>query len=169
MNLLPPKKITHRHIICLLSFCLLFGVIQPVNGQNSLSSTGNQATGASGKVSYTVGQPFVLEMTGSNGSSINGMQQPFSIYTLGIDKGISVVEVTVSPNPVKKILKISLGDNIKGIPEFELYDIQGKLIQKGLINEKTTLLDMEGFTASSFILKIWNKKKLLNSFKIVKN
>ena len=76
-------------IFFLISLCL--------SSQEVITTTGREATGVGGTVSYSIGQVFFTTVTGTNGNIIQGVQQPYEIYiTLDIGKNL---ELSVYPNP----------------------------------------------------------------------
>jgi hypothetical protein len=52
--------------------------------QNTISSAGGNAKGSGGSASFTVGQIFYTKLSGTNGSVVQGIQQP---YEISISKG----------------------------------------------------------------------------------
>lgn len=63
--------------------------------------------------------------------------------------------VKVYPNPAKDIVKVDTDNIIKSI---QLYDIQGRLLQTGIINEISASFDMSNRAAGIYFLKITTDK-----------
>ena len=61
-------------IFFLLGFCIAI-----VQGQQTIPATGGNASGSGGSVSYTVGQILNSSISGSNGTVVQGVQQPYEI------------------------------------------------------------------------------------------
>jgi hypothetical protein len=154
-------------------FCVVFLTLLSCNiaySQKSFGCAGNELTGTTGKISYSVGQPYILEISGTNGSSINGMQQPFSVYTLGIDDNFtSQFQISVYPNPVQKMLVLTIGDEVKGKFEYSLYSIDGTMIDIQPVIDRKAQINMDGLKADMYLLKVLGKGRIIKSIKIVKN
>jgi len=63
--------------------CLCLTIIQ---GQSTIPSTGGNATGSGGSVSYTVGQITYRTFSGTNGSIAEGVQQTYEISVVTANK-----------------------------------------------------------------------------------
>ncbi len=50
--------------------------------QETVPATGGDAIGSGGSSSYTIGQVVYTINTGTNGTAINGVQQPYEISTI---------------------------------------------------------------------------------------
>lgn len=63
--------------------------------------------------------------------------------------------VKVYPNPVKSIVTISADSTLKSI---QLYDIQGRLLQSGTVNDIDTTIDLSSRTAGIYFVKVVTDK-----------
>jgi hypothetical protein len=137
--------------------------------QEVISSAGGHATGTSKQVSWTIGEP-VIE-TGMNGKYIltQGMHQGNLIVTATREiEGLSF-QVSAYPNPVSKYLNLDIGaPQIKGF-SYALFNSEGKLLRQEDINEHVTTIPMDGYTHSSYLLKVMDKGKEIKVFRVVKN
>ena len=95
-----------------------------LSAQESVNSSGGEATGAGGTVSYSVGQVVYTTNTGSNGSVAQGVQQPYEISTSGLTevKGISL-QISTYPNPVLDYLILKIEAYSNENYSFDLYHI----------------------------------------------
>jgi hypothetical protein len=69
------SKIMIRLMLLLLLGCN----IQLLNAQTGIAAGGGNATGSGGSVSYSIGQVFYMMNTGTTGSVLQGVQQPWEI------------------------------------------------------------------------------------------
>jgi hypothetical protein len=134
--------------------------------QNTVSS-GGDASGTGGSASYTVGQIDYQNVSGTNGSINEGVQQPFEFYTIGIDEN-ELLNVLLFPNPTSDFVVISIED-FKNILNYQLFDTKGKLIIEDLIEAKETSINFKNLAKGSYHLRIHNGAKELQSIKIIKN
>lgn len=150
---------------------LIFVFHAGVYAQVAVTSSGGNATGSGGSVSYTMGQIAYSTITGAGGSVAQGVQQPFEISVvtaLPEAKGISLI-CTVYPNPVtdKLILKF---DNEFPLNYFAwLYDSQGRQIEEIKLVANETSIDMSKLVIGSYFLKVIHLDNEVKTFKIIKN
>jgi len=147
--------------------------IAGLQAQESLTSSGGEASGDGGTVSYTVGQVSYSTHTGNSGSVAEGVQQPYEIsVVIGIEElGISLL-ITAYPNPVTDhlILKIADDTSIGKTPWIvSLYDIKGSVIKQLPIVSNETTIEMADLQSAIYFLKVFKEKKEIKSFKIIKN
>ena len=159
------SKFFQFSVILLLFICLGYTT---GFSQSAFVSTYNESSGSNGKVSYTIGQSYTIKGIGSNGETVNGIQQPFSIYTLGVDDASLDIDVTIFPNPTYKELILKTGDSEMGNFSFSLYDMNGVLIKTKQIRNSETLIQMSGLQAATYMLNVMNSGKIVKSFKVIK-
>ena len=140
------------------------------NAQNNVVVSGNQAVGSGGKSSYTVGQIAYSSQTGSNGSLIQGMQQPFEIWVLS-NPELQAIALSVYPNPSKNSLHLISPEQFDTTDVYyNLVDISGKIIkQNNKVESDDELIQMDNLPTGYYILSISKNNKILKSFKILKN
>ncbi len=91
----------------LLSFLLIVCGI-PIYSQQAVSASGGSASGSNGSVSYSVGQVVYSNQSGSNGSSLQGVQQPYEISVeTSIEEARNIsLEFIVFPNPCSDYISV---------------------------------------------------------------
>ena len=154
-----------KTILFFMLFCL-----PKMLAQQTVNTSGGNATGVGGSSSYSIGQITYNEQTGSGGSINQGVQQSFEIFTLsGAEFENIKLEAVVYPNPTvsKVTLKIS-NFNLDDL-NYQLFDIQGRSISMGKISNEETLFNMDAYPSSIYLLKINSNNKELKTFKIIKN
>ena len=150
-----------------------FGLLS-VRAQSTISTAGGNATSSGGTVSYTVGQVAYSTQTSSAGTITQGVQQPFEIFVataLEQAKDISL-QLQVFPNPVNDYLKLSVVPtatiSIQSL-SYQLYDVNGKLVQNNNVESNETNIMMSGFTSGTYLLKVNQGNTSFKTFKIIKN
>jgi hypothetical protein len=139
-----------------------------LHAQESLTATGGEATGTGGTASYSVGQVVYTTNTGTNGSVAQGVQQPYEISTtVGINETSINLEMSVYPNPTKNYLTLKTEDNSN--LSYQLYDLQGKVIENKKVNANSTIITMEALPKASYFLTVTDNKKIVKTFKVIKN
>lgn len=151
--------------IILTGFCACFSLLSLAQ-QNTVSS-GGDATGSGGSVSYSVGQIDYINSTGSNGSVNQGVQQPFEFFKVDLEEA-SFVDVNLYPNPTNEFIILQL-ENFTNDLSFTLYDVNGKLVAEGIVEASETQIDMRSFARGQYHLAIKNTANDIQSIKIIKN
>jgi hypothetical protein len=155
-------------IIIIAAFSFNIVLLQ---GQETIATTGGNFTGSGGSVSYTIGQVAFSTVSGTNGSIVQGVQQPYEIYVLTSVENTEEITLDwiVYPNPTENTIKLSVDS-----PDFDkmfcrLYDIKGRLILDMKVEGEETEISMNNLVPSIYILKVFKNKKELKTFKIIKN
>ena len=155
----------------LLLFCILSLGTMKIKAQNAVTSSGGEATGSGGSVSYSVGQAFYTTNTGTNGSVGQGVQQPYEIsIVIGINeaKGIEL-ECSAYPNPASDFLILKVENNESSTMNLQLYDMNGKLLESKKITGNQANISMSDLPVATYSLKVSDNNIELKSFKIIKN
>lgn len=136
--------------------------------QQSVHSSGGNATGSGGSSSFSVGQTVYTTNSNANGSVAQGVQHAYEIFAVGVSEVLVDFSMLVFPNPTTDGVSISIGNYQNEVLEFQLFDLQGKLLDQGSIDSAETLVDMQNLATSSYMLNVYQNGKIVQSFKIVK-
>ncbi|MDD4149703.1 MAG: T9SS type A sorting domain-containing protein [Bacteroidales bacterium] len=161
-----------KHKRLKFSAVLLLGLgITSLQAQTSINATGGNASGSGGSVSYSVGQVVYTTNTGTNGSVAQGVQQAFEISVVtGLEqaKGINLA-ISAYPNPTTDYLTLSIDEFDISNLSYQLYDMNGKLLQNEKITGNQTSIVMSNLVPATYFVKINQGTKEVKSFKIIKN
>ena len=154
----------------LLSVVLCFGMFG-LQAQQVVTTSGDNASGSGGTVSYTVGQIVYTTNTGTNGSAAQGVQQPFEISAVtGIEEALGIwLEMVVYPNPATDFIKLNIKNYELQNLRYQLYDINARLLQDNKIVSNETSIVMQNIEPSMYLLKVTDRNKVVKTFKIIKN
>lgn len=150
-------------------FLLGYG-LAGIHAQTSINASGGSASGTGGSVSYSIGQVFYKTNTGTNGSKAEGVQQPYEILietSINDTKGIKL-SVSTYPNPTNDYFTLEIKDFELLKLNYQLYDINGKLLQSEKITGNLTNIAMNNLKPATYLLKISQDNKEIKSFKIIK-
>jgi hypothetical protein len=149
---------------------MVFVSAMNMNAQNTTVASGGNALGAGGTVNYSIGQMADKTQTGTTGTITQGVQQPFEIVTLsGTDFTHIRLEAIIYPNPTITNVTLKISESNLENLNYQLFDIQSRLITEGKISNQETIFDMQRYSASTYILKVNSNSKELKTFKIIKN
>jgi hypothetical protein len=160
-----------RKKITLIAILFLSFGLTALQAQEVANTSGGNASGSGGSVSYSVGQTVYTTNAGINGSVAQGVQQPYEISIVtGLEDAAEINHsFSVYPNPTTNFLILNIGNYKTQNLFFNLYDIRGKLLEsKKTENIETTIL-MENYASGIYFLKIIESNKELKTFKIIKN
>ena len=140
-----------------------------IQAQQAIPSSGGNATGSGGTSSYSVGQLAYHTDSGSGGSSSQGVQQSFEIFTLS-NSELKTLTLMASmyPNPSTDYVILALADSKLTGLSYAMYNIQGKVVTKGKVSQKNTQIGMQGLASGTYILKVNQANNELKTFKIIK-
>jgi hypothetical protein len=152
-------------IIFHLGFCVAI-----VQGQQTIPATGGNASGSGGSVSYTVGQILYSTFSGTNGTVVQGVQQPYEISVVTAIRNTEDINLKcfVSPNPTAGITKLVFESPDYENMRFRLYDINGVLLQDKKVESRETEISLENLSSSVYLLKVIKNNLEVKVFKIVK-
>ena len=141
-----------------------------IKAQESLNTTGGNASGTEGSVSYSVGQIACQSHTGTNGSVSKGVQQPYEISTVAVIKKAKGINLSVSayPNPATDYLVLNIeSKKLKGL-SYQLLDFNGKLLQNKNLTGSKTEINISNYAPATYFIRILCKNQPVKEFKIIK-
>ncbi len=158
----------YKYIFLCFAFCSIIGTFQ-VKGQESINTSGGEASGSGGTISYSIGQIVFSSKDAETGSVTEGVQQPFEISTIiGIELSTISLNVSVYPNPTTDFLKLKVETEYEKMI-YQLYDIKGEILQTQAIISKETKIEMSKLTPSIYFVRVIKDNKEIKTFKVIKN
>jgi hypothetical protein len=139
--------------------------------QQSTNTSGGNASGTGGTVSYSVGQINYTTNTGTSGSACQGVQHPFEIFAITNVNDAKVLNINLSafPNPTFDNLTLKIESaNTKSL-NYLLLDINGKLLASQKLDGAETKIALNNYAAATYFIKITENNNTLKTFKIIKN
>ncbi len=154
----------------LVVFFLLVLGLTGLQAQESLNASGGDVSESGGSLAYSVGQLVYHSNTATDASVVEGVQQPYEIsLVIGLQENPGIkLSVSAYPNPVSDYLILSVDKLESSSLNYQLYDMQGKLLQNEKIISKQTSILMSSLEPSTYYLRVIQENKAVNTFKIVK-
>ncbi len=139
-------------------------------GQMTISSTGGNASGSGGSVSFTAGQVTYNTYSGTTGSVAQGVQQPYEISVVTAVENTESITLgyKVYPNPTSGVLILTAKLSDTGNSRFRLYDLNGILLQDMLIESDLTEIDVQFLSPGIYFLSVIQDNQEVKVFKIIK-
>ncbi|MDD4395141.1 MAG: T9SS type A sorting domain-containing protein, partial [Bacteroidales bacterium] len=79
------------------------------------------------------------------------------------------ITLSVYPNPTTSTLTVELSDNETSRPiEYLLFDIYGKEIMKGMMNDGQNTINISNLSNGIYLLKVVSDRSLIGTGKIIK-
>lgn len=167
----------------LLAIAMLFfsikGICQStppssVSTMSTFIASGTDASGASGSVTYSIGQVFYTYMAESSYNVAQGVQQGNSGDRSLIVKNPtaeSKVDVLIYPNPTVDFVNITIDadESFEQQRSYRLYDLQGRLLKQQAISQDDSQVNLLAYRSGIYILQVLDNSKILKTFKILKN
>ena len=152
----------------IFSACMLCAVFT-IQAQETIPTSGGEATGSGGTVSYSVGQLLSNMNIGSNGTVTQGVQQTIEFVVLSNPELIALTLSAVTyPNPTTDYIVLSLTDATLTDLSYTMFDLQGRLVTKAKVEQEATQIAMKNLAIVVYILKINQNNQELKTFKIIK-
>lgn len=160
-------KINSLRLAILLTFSFSLSTLM---AQESVNATGGNASGSGGSANYSVGQLMYQTHTGTNGSVAEGVQQPYEISVVtGIEQANGInLTVKAYPNPVIDYLILEVKDFELSDLSFQLFGLNGRLLQSEKITESQTNIVMSSLAPAIYFVRVIQGNKEVKAFKIIK-
>lgn len=166
-NIFLPKNIKTSPLVYLVAALLCSALAQ---AQESINSSGGNATGSGGNISYSIGQIFYTTNIGNEGSVAQGVQHSYELLPVGNSENSSNISFTIFPNPSTDNLILQASNFNNESLWFELLDMQGKQLIRGQIMANQTQINtVELPNATYFVHVVNQEKQKVQSFKLIKN
>ena len=131
----------------LFCFCL---ASQAVFCQQSMNSGAFQT----GNFSFSVGQVFTADVSGSPGSSQQGIHQVYPSVPLSFSSDSFSDDFDIFPVPAQQEINIRLqGESLKAY-SVKLMDLRGRQLALWPDNTGTVILDLSAFSAGMYLLEL---------------
>ena len=143
-------------------------VLAPLFAQQNTVTTGGDASGSNGSVSFSVGQIDYSNATGSNGSVNQGVQQPYEFFDP--DSGLPFISTYIQlfPNPTNEYVILQISEFGEGT-SYSIYDSKGRIVEKGNVISEETKLDLSQLSQGVYHLHLTMNSNTFSTIKIVKN
>lgn len=160
------KKLNKKKYLLLFVFGLFFNY--SINAQESINAAGGEASGSGGSAAYSIGQVVYTSNTSLNGTSEQGVQHAYEIYSVGIKETEINIFLSVFPNPTFGNLELKIENEPLVDLNFVLYDALGKLIESKKITKTIETYSMQQLPGATYFLSVRKHNIELKLFKIIK-
>ena len=138
------------------------------NAQQATTSSGSNASGSGGSVSWSVGLVTYSTSIGITGSVSQGVQQASQRSPVGTLGAESPITLSVFPNPATNNFVLQIPGYSHQKLTYQLFDMQGRLLESNSIIGIQTIIYTHNIPSSTYFLNIIQGNKQIHSFTIIK-
>jgi len=151
-----------KNYLLLIIFGLCSAALQAQ--QQIVATSGNTVEYTLGSISWTLGEPVIATLAASDRILNQGFQQG----SLGLKAANpeSDLKINVWPNPTNNKLTLTVENPLQMI--YQLFDLNGKLLQTKIPDDKVTEIDLSGFATGAYQLKLFKGDKVLKTITVIK-
>jgi hypothetical protein len=167
------SKMQNKKFLLIVAVSLMLCIPFNTKAQEAITASGGSFTEDAGSFSFSIGQVVYTTVTGINGIVPLGVQQPYKFRMepgIEIDK-LPTLNCLVYPNPTNNFLTLKIENMIDfslSALSFQLFDIEGSLIEKKKITSNETKIPMMNLVPSVYqLVVIYNNE--VKTFQIIKN
>ena len=147
-----------------------WGCINFVQAQESINASGGVNIGTGGAVSFSVGQMVYTTDSKGSGAVVQGIQRPYRITTTDIKKLDNTISFKAYPNPSSEDLFLEMNEFRNEKLNYQLFDLQGKLLITNPIKLAITQINMRSFSVGTYLIQIYNSENQpIQTIQIIKN
>lgn len=161
----------NNKLLKLIAVVVLGSVVPRLHAQETISVSGKDIEGIGGSISYTVGQIVYQTQSGTDGSIVQGVQQPYEIFEVtSIEKVKNInPSILVYPNPTTNSVTLTMNKFDISNLEYQLSDFSGRLLQYKKITSTKTIIEMSSLVPTIYFVKVIQDNIEIKTFKIIKN
>ena len=133
---------------------------------SQIAGTGLSWNGSELEVDFTDSDDQSVDKFNLNG---NSRKNDGVSTTVGIEVTEINLELAAYPNPTNSTLTVNIGNYYNEKLTYQLYDMQGKLLDSKQVVSTSTTIDMQDLQVNTYLLSVLDKNSLIKTFRIVKN
>lgn len=139
-----------------------------LHAQEVITTSGGYGETTGARVTWTIGEPVTETVTGTNSILNQGFNQGDLTITIIKNPFQSGLGLLIYPNPAVNELMISIEESEIENLRYILFDMGGKILFENKIPGSVTHVSVNKLVPSTYILKIYQSKKEIGVYKIVK-
>jgi len=148
-----------------LSFFIFLATFES-KAQEVIASGGDYFENSSVSISWTLGEPVTETITDGTNILTQGFQQSKLTTTEIFNINTEKFDINLFPNPTLNIINIQTSDfeNLT----YNISDTNGKLLKEGKLISENTEIFVNKLPAAVYFFTIFENKKIITIFQIVK-
>ena len=138
----------------------------------AIITSGSDASGNSGNVSYSIGQVFFTYIGQKSVYNLaQGIQhQELAEASIKPEDIEAIPQIFIFPNPTADFIHVNMKgfESENGNLTYALFDLQGRIVMQNKMERTETHINVSQLRTSIYILQVYVEKKVLKTFKIIK-
>lgn len=153
-----------------LLFFILFVLfsIYRIQAQELISSSGAFFSNGQGSIAWSMGEAIIETASDGTDTLTQGFHQSCFRFVSIDENNIPNLNVQVFPNPSHAHFTLEVNASDYSETYYEIYSMEGKLLQKQSISEEHTTINMEQYAKASYILCVYKGNIKTKSIQIIK-
>ena len=151
--------------------CILIAIFlsaSTIQAQEVIATAGSHGETTSGSLSWTIGEPLIETITDGTKTLTQGFHQSKLTVTAINDLKVSPIELSVYPNPTSSFISIELKTDKQKDLLLSLFDLNGRIILRKKMTESRETIKMQKYKPATYILKVSEGNKEIQTYQIVK-
>lgn len=154
----------------LIAFLLCW--MQAASSQESLNTSGGEAIGTGGSVSYSVGQVAYTYIPGTTGNINEGVQQSYVEIMVNTETPQFDISIRLFPNPTVAYTSVEINDfdSAYDLSDFSchVFSIYGHLLMSETMASPVTRLNTSMLTSGMYLVKVNFQNQPIKTFRFIK-
>ena len=151
-----------RFLVFTLSILFSIGAL----AQQAIVTSGGDAVGSGGSVSFSIGQVSYSDDT--EGTIHEGVQQPYEIYSVSVQESLLDLRLNLYPNPALHELIIEV-PNFKAGLTATIHNSNGQLAERVRLTSSRTTISVVDWAASTYVIHVEDESGNSANYKLVKH
>jgi len=150
--------------------CCLFNLANAFS-QSGFVSLGSSVSAQQGNISYSIGQSAYVNSKTAGGTMEFGVQQPYQYVAITAVSNLnSSFDIEIYPNPTHETVSIKNLSRLMANGKLNVLIMgrTGQVIAQEVIRNERTKMDVQKYLPGTYFLNIFQKGKLLKSYKFIK-
>lgn len=145
-------------------------IIAPCLAQTVIGSAGGDLSSSDYQLSFTFGETITKTLEIDGLMLTNGFWQTELFFVSELPQA-GYFTMSPFPNPTKDYINIfttTPGQQIREDLHYQLVDTRGRVLKSGILLLEKNQIGLLALPANLYLLRIYNNKELVNTYKIIK-
>jgi Secretion system C-terminal sorting domain len=152
----------------IFTFCALLLFSTSVFSQEVIATAGETFENDEISISWTLGETIIETFEEGDIILTQGFHQDTYEITAIPEMQDQSVNISLFPNPANEEFFIKYEGETFDSYEIGIFDLNGRLLNKKMIHEELTGVDISNLKSSEYIISVFDKNKTYRSYKLIK-
>lgn len=153
-----------KHILTLLYLASAVSL----HAQDAVTAAGGSATVQGLSVSWSIGEAVTETFKGATLTLTQGVQQPQKIEIVNSSPELPGYTIAAYPNPASDYVTVSVSGDAARPVVVRIFDSTGRICYASQIADSELRIPVSNLPAGMYVLQLTDKKKNIQTFKLIK-